>query len=96
MFFDARTAKLLKPGQHMVIQGCQGLRLVVSSTRKTWIYRYKASDGRMKQVAIGQWPVVSVQAASAQWQALREQKTDGVDLVLQRKAERIEEYLQQH
>jgi integrase len=88
MFFDARAAKLLQPGQHMVIDGCSGLRLVVSSSRKTWIYRYKAADGRMKQVAIGQWPALSVQAAAAQWQALRDQRGDGVDPGQRRRAER--------
>lgn len=85
MFFDARAAKLLQPGQHMVIDGCPGLRLVVSSSRKTWIYRYKAADSRMKQVAIGQWPAVSVQAAAAKWQALRGQRGDGVDPGQQRR-----------
>lgn len=88
MHFDARAAKLLQPGQHMVIEGCSGLRLVVSASRKTWIYRYKAADGRMKQVAIGQWPAVSVQAAAAQWQALREQRGGGADPGQQRRAER--------
>lgn len=88
MFFDARAAKLLQPGQHLVIDGCPGLRLAVSSSRKTWIYRYKAADGRMKQVAIGQWPAVSVQAAAAQWQALRGQRGDGIDPGQQRRAER--------
>ncbi|MFC5524060.1 tyrosine-type recombinase/integrase [Polaromonas jejuensis] len=89
MFFDARSAKLLKPGQHMVIDGCPGLRLTVSATRKTWIYRYKSpTDGRMKQVAIGQWPAVTVQAAAAQWQALREQRGEGADPAAQRRTER--------
>lgn len=88
MFFDARAAKLLQPGQHLVIEGCSGLRLVVSSTRKTWIYRYKSADNRMKQVAIGQWPAMSVQAAAAQWQALRGQRGAGVDPGQQRRAER--------
>lgn len=88
MFFDARAAKLLKPGEHMVISGCLGLRLVVSASRKTWIYRYKASDGRMKQVAIGQWPAVTVQAAAAFWQAMRDQKESGIDPGVKRKAAR--------
>ncbi|MFZ3141184.1 tyrosine-type recombinase/integrase [Polaromonas sp.] len=89
MLFDARAAKLLKPGQHLVIDGCPGLRLVVSQTRKTWIYRYKApATGRMKQLAFGQWPAVSVQTAAAQWQALRDQRGAGADPGQQRKAER--------
>ena len=89
MFFDARAAKLLQPGQHLVVDGCLGLRLMVSASRKTWIYRYKSpADGRMKQVSIGQWPAMPVQAAAAQWQALRDQRGTGTDPGQQRRAER--------
>ena len=61
MFFDARKAKQLKPGEHILVDGCSGLRLVVTTSRKTWTYRYKTVDGKIKQVAIGQWPAMSVQ-----------------------------------
>lgn len=89
MLFDARAAKLLKPGEHMTIDGCPGLRLVVSATRKTWIYRYKSpADGRMKQVAFGQWPAVSVQSAASQWEQLRDQRGTGIDPGQQRRSER--------
>lgn len=88
MFFDARAAKLLQPGQHIVIDGCLGLRLVASATRRSWAYRYKDTAGRMKQVALGQWPAVSAQAAIAQWQALRDAKAQGTDPATQRKADR--------
>lgn len=54
MFFDARAAKLLKPGEHWVVVGCPGLRLVASETRKTWAYRYRSPvDGKLKQVSFG-------------------------------------------
>jgi integrase len=80
MYFDARAAKQLLPGEHMVIDGCPGLRLVATATTKTFTYRYKAvATGFMKQVAIGQWPATSVQTAAAKWQALRDQRGDGVD-----------------
>ena len=80
MYFDARAAKLLKPGEHLAVDGCSGLRLVVTATRKTWTYRYKSpSDGRMKQVALGQWPAMPVQTAAAAWQALRDRRGTGVD-----------------
>lgn len=39
MYFDARAAKLLQPGAHIVVDGCRGLRLMASATRKTWAYR---------------------------------------------------------
>lgn len=40
MYFDACAAKALKLGEDIVVQGCPGLRLEVSATRKTWTYRY--------------------------------------------------------
>ena len=54
MYFDARAAKLLKPGNHIVVDGCTGLRLIASENRRTWAYRYKdpATD-LMKQIKIG-------------------------------------------
>ncbi len=91
MHFDARAAKLLQPGEHMVIDGCPGLRLVASASRKSWIYRYKAvADGRMKQTAIGQWPAISAQAAVAEWTRLREQRSAGASPTTAAKAARME------
>lgn len=90
MHFEARAAKLLKPGQHLLVSGCPGLRLEVSVSRKTWTYRYKSTNsGRLKQVAIGQWPAMPVQTAVAKWQALKEQRDNGADPVAARKAERV-------
>lgn len=89
MYFDARAAKLLRPGEHLLVDGCGGLRLVATATRRTWVYRYKsAADGRMKQVALGQWPAVPVQMAAAAWQALRDQRGAGADPGTVRRAER--------
>lgn len=88
MHFDAREARLLAPGAHLLIDGCEGLRLVATASRKSWVYRYKSGDGRMKQVSFGQWPAVPVHAAVAQWQALRDQRRAGVDPVAQRKADK--------
>lgn len=49
MIFDARSAKSLKAGDHIVVDGCSGLRLVASNTGKSWIYRYKLPlDDRMR------------------------------------------------
>lgn len=88
MYFDARAAKLLQPGQHMLIPGCDGLRLTASASRKTWIYRYKDDSGKMKQVALGQWPALPVQAAAAQWQDLRDKRSTGLDPRALRKREK--------
>ena len=89
MHFDPRTAKLLKPGEHMLVDGCPGLRLEVSASRKTWTYRYNEPDTkRKKQVAIGQWPAMSVLEAATQWQGLRVRRDDGTSPVAERKAKR--------
>lgn len=89
MFFDARAAKLLKADEHMVIEGCPGLRLVASASRKTWVYRYKSpADGRMKQTAFGHWPAMTVQAAAARWMELRDQRAGGADPAAQHRAAR--------
>jgi len=81
MYFDARAAKQLKPGEHLAVEGCQGLRMVASTTRKAWVYRYKEPvSGLMKQVKIGAWPAMSVAEAAAAWQALRARRDAGEDL----------------
>ena len=80
MFFDARAAKLLKPGEHLAVDGCPGLRLLASATRRTWTYRYRApSDNKLKQLALGHWPAMPVQAAAAEWDRLRGQRAAGTD-----------------
>lgn len=78
MFFDARKAKLLAPGEHLLVDGCQGLRLVATESTRTWVYRYKVGD-KMKQARLGHWPAVPVQAAAAQWQAMRDAREAGQD-----------------
>lgn len=81
MYFDARAAKLLKSGAHIVVDGCPGLRLMATDTRKTWTYRYKSpSTGQMKQVKIGAWPAMSAAEAAAKWQELRARRDDGEEL----------------
>lgn len=79
MYFDARAAKLLPPGQHMTVDGCPGLRLVASPQWRSWVYRYKDAAGRMKQLQLGRWPAMPVGEAVARWQALRDGKAAGTD-----------------
>ena len=65
--FDARVAKSLQPGQHLIISEYPGLRLTATIKTRTWVYRYKSPiDGRMRQIAIGHWPAVSFPAAIAE------------------------------
>lgn len=89
MYFDARAAKLLQPGGHIVVDGCPGLRLSASATRKTWAYRYKdPASGLMKQVKIGAWPIMPVAEAAAKWQELRARRDGGEDLTATRRKAR--------
>lgn len=89
MRFDARAAKLLAAGAHMTIEGCPGLRLEATESRRSWVYRYKSPiDGRMRQVKIGQWPAMSPAAAAVEWENLREQRDAGRDPATERRAAR--------
>lgn len=88
MNFDARTAKALAPGQH-IITDYPGLRLSASATVRTWIYRYKSPvDGRMRQTAIGRWPGMSFPAAIVAWEQLKIYRDKGGDPALESKNER--------
>jgi integrase len=87
VYFDARAAKLLKPGDHIVIDGCPGLRLVASIAGRAWIYRYQSPGvDRMRQIKIGQWPAMPAAAAAARWQELRVLRESGVDPAQEKKA----------
>lgn len=79
MFFDARAAKLLRPGDHLTVEGAPGLRLVASASRRAWVYRFKDPAGRMKQAKLGEWPAMAFAAALASWQGLRDARAAGYD-----------------
>ena len=89
MNFDARTAKALKPGEHIIISDYPGLRLSASAKVRTWIYRYKSTvDGRMRQAAIGHWPAMSFPAAIVAWEQLKSHRDKGGDPALESKQKR--------
>ncbi|SIR01046.1 integrase family protein [Pseudacidovorax sp. RU35E] len=88
MPFDAREAKLLQPGQTIIVPESPGLRLAASTSRRSWVYRYKAADGRMRQLTIGQWPAMTLAKAQALWEDLRAGRKGGVDPVDAKKAAR--------
>lgn len=87
MGFDARTARLLQPGQHIVVDDCPGLRLVASTKGRAWIYRYQAGD-KTRQLKFGQWPAMSLGNAIGRWQELKDERSGGVDPALERRAAR--------
>lgn len=92
MQFDARAAKLLQPGQHIMVDGCPGLRLEATETTRTWTYRFKSPvDGRMRQKKIGRWPAVSLAKAALEWEALRDLRESGADPALAEKESRAQQ-----
>lgn len=89
MGFDARAARLLEPGAHMVIDGAPGLRLQASTVGRAWIYRYKSpADGRMRQVKLGSWPAMTYPQALAAWEAQRQARAGGADPAVERRQQR--------
>lgn len=89
MQFDARAVKLLTAGQHFTITDCPGLRIEVTISKRSWIYRYKSPlDGRMRQTKIGEWPAMSIAAATVEWERLRGERSAGVDLAEDKRAVR--------
>ena len=88
MVFDARAAKALQPGDAIAVDGCPGLRLLATKFGKTWTYRYKTPEGKLRQVALGPWPGLSLHDAMAAWMDARGKKAAGVDPAAQRRAAR--------
>ena len=86
MVFDSRAAKTLPPGAALTVADCPGLRLLATKSGKTWTYRYRGPDERLKQVAIGRWPELTLADAIAKWHELRGLKAQGVDPVARKKA----------
>lgn len=87
--FDARAARALLAGQHLTVDEAPGLRLVASASRRTWVYRFKSpTDGRMRQVRLGQWPAMSVAAAVVAWEGVRQARLAGADPALERRQAR--------
>ena len=58
MYFDVRAAKLLQPGGHLLVQGCAGLRLVVSASRKM---------GHIPKDVVGTYNAYSYDAERLHW-----------------------------
>jgi integrase len=92
MPFDARAAKLLQAGEHLILPEHPGLRLSSTATRRSWIYRYKSPvDGGMRQVKLGEWPAMSYPTAAVEWEKRRAERDSGVDASLQKRTARRQE-----
>ncbi|WP_232442835.1 integrase arm-type DNA-binding domain-containing protein [Burkholderia ubonensis] len=71
------------PGAHRNVDGCPGLRLQATTSRRSWISRCKSPvDGRMRPIKIGEWPALSVAVAAVEWKRLRDGRNAGNDPVL--------------
>ncbi len=89
MLFDARAAKILPPGKHIVVDGCNGLRLEASASSKSWTYRFRSPvDGGMRQLKIGKWPAMPASTALVRWQELKDRRDAGIDPALEKKAKK--------
>jgi integrase len=78
-YFDARAAKLLQPGEHLMVRDCPGLRLVATPSTRTWTYRYKDAGGRMKQLKLGAWPAMGLAKAIEARDAQSDVRAGGTD-----------------
>jgi integrase len=86
--FDARSAKAMKPGDHLSFREQPGLRLVASTTRKAWTYRYAHPEtGKQKQTGLGLWPALGFAEAVAAWEKARGHRSKGVDVGGEKRAE---------
>lgn len=87
--FDARSMKLLAPGQHLTSPDYPGLRFEATDSTRTWVYRYRRMvDNRLRQIKIGNWPAMSLHAAVVEWEQLRRARDEGGDPAEDRKRQR--------
>lgn len=68
----------------------KGLRLVPQAGRRVWVYRYRAADGRLRQMKLGEYPIMSWKLAGQEWQKHKVERDapsggDPVAVVLARK-----------
>jgi len=90
--FDARAARLLKPGERITFDEQPGLRLEASARNRSWVFRYRSPvDGRMRQIKIGEWPETSVSAAIVAWEGLKRRRDAGEDPSAERWKERAQQ-----
>ncbi|MDP9584657.1 UNVERIFIED_ORG: hypothetical protein J2791_003969 [Burkholderia contaminans] len=90
MKFDANKIRRMVQGTDEPINGFAGLRISAGAKRRAWVYRYKSPlDGKMKQIKLGEWPVMPFSAAVTAWEEQQRQiRSSGLDVALNRKLER--------
>lgn len=69
----------------------KGLRFIANKNgTRTWIYRFRSNDGKLKQVKIGHYPEVELSAARVAFTRLRGAKNDGNCPAETKKQKRVE------
>lgn len=87
MGFDARAAKALEAGGHLIVEEAPGLRLVATPAVRTWVYRYRSPvDARMRQIKLGRWPAMGFPAALAAWERAKARRDAGGDPAAEKRA----------
>jgi hypothetical protein len=92
MPFDARAAKLLQPGEHLILPEHPGLRLQRQrEPPRVAVPLQVPVDGGMRQVKLGEWPAMGYQEAVASWEKKKAERDSGVDPALQKRTARRQE-----
>jgi len=87
--FDARSAKLLVPGEHLTVDEAPGLRLQATASSRTWTYRYRCpTTGKLKQLKLGNWPALPYGLALAAWAKAKAERDAGRAPVTEQKVQR--------
>src|SRR4030081_1095979 len=75
----AAAIQALRPGHYLADSNERGLRVVAYLQRKAFIYRYRAHDGRLRQVTIGDAKELSIAEARERVRGLRKARSAGRD-----------------
>ncbi|MEO6745730.1 MAG: tyrosine-type recombinase/integrase [Caldimonas sp.] len=84
---DPRSARTMRPGDHLAFREYPGLRLVASKSRHAWTYRYTHPDtGQQRQLGLGFWPAIGFGEAVDKWRTARNLRFRGVDVAQEKRA----------
>src|SRR6266581_7820466 len=63
----------------LIDPSCPGLRHVVSGRARSWLYRYRQTDGRMKQMKLADGRVIDLHDARELWKEAKTLREHGID-----------------
>src|SRR3569832_2081 len=79
----------MQPGEELGDAACPGLRTrATSKGDKVFFYRYRAADGALRQIKVGQFGPLTLAAARKQVEKLRLEREQGVDPQAEKKLAR--------